>query len=56
MYTKEYTGVPKQPFPRGRANRLPSLACDGLFECGKCFGRYTVCEADKKAGDRLPGL
>ena len=38
MYTKEYTGVPKQPFPGGHINRLPSLAYGGLFERGKRFG------------------
>lgn len=38
MYTKEYTGVPKQPFPGGHVNRLPSLAYSGLFERGKRFG------------------
>ena len=38
MYTKEYTGVPKQPFLGGHVNRLPSLAYGGLFERGKRFG------------------
>ena len=38
MYTIVYTGVPKQPFPGGHVNRLPSLAYSGLFERGKRFG------------------
>lgn len=38
MYTIVYTGVPKQPFPGGHVNRLPSLVYGGLFERGKRFG------------------
>ena len=42
---------------RGHVNRLPSLACDDLFERGKRFGWwYGVRSRQKKAGDRLPGL
>lgn len=38
MYTIVYTGVPKQPFPKGHVNRLPSLACSGFFALGKRVG------------------
>ena len=38
MYTIVYTDVPKQLFPGGHVNRLPSLAYGGLFERGKRFG------------------
>ncbi len=48
VYTKEYTGVPKQPFPKGHVNRLPSLACGDLFERGKRFGWWYGVRSPKR--------
>lgn len=56
MYTKEYTGVPKKPFPRGRANRLPSLACSGFFALGKRVGWGRCAKPIKRPGIVSPAF